>query len=292
MEYKDWLMLVTIHQERNITKAAERLYTTQPALTYRLQHLEKMFGTAIVMRSKKGVEFTSQGEYLVQYAKKMLVELEKTKDYVNNMDQTVKGSLRLGVSSVFARYKLPSVLKNFLAFYPDVDINLKTGWSVEINHMLHKEEVHLGIVRGDYAWHGEKSLLCEETLCIASTKEIRLEELPQLPRINYGTDQTLMNLIQDWWQDSYKDPPSITMDVDRIDTCKEMVLHGLGYAILPSICLENDDHLHIYKLRSKNNTLITRKTWLIYRESSLQLSIVKAFVEFMEKNAKPEFIHQ
>lgn len=287
MEYKDWLILVTIHKERNISKAAERLYTTQPALTYRLQHLEKEFGTAIVSRSKKGVEFTTQGEYLVQYAKKMLIELEKTKDYVNNMGNAVTGSLRLGASSVIARYKLPPILKDFLEFYPDVEINLKTGWSVDINHMLHKEEVHLGIVRGDYPWHGQKSFISEETICIASKKEINFEDLPKLPRINYGTDQTLLNLIQSWWQETFNVPPSITMEVDRIDTCKEMVLHFLGYAILPSVCLSEGENLYIYKLHSKDNKPITRKTWLIYRESSLQLSMVKAFVDFMENNTKP-----
>lgn len=289
MNEKDWTILQTIYEERNISKAAEKLYISQPALTYRLQQLEKEFGTMIVSRGKRGVEFTSQGEYIAQYANNMILQLRNTKEYVQNMDKEIKGVLRIGVSSIFARYELPKILKEFVTLYPNVEIHVKTGWSVEVNHMLHKEEVHLGIVRGNYIWPEEKYLFREEPVVIVSKEPIKnVRDLPKLPRVNYETDQSLRITIDNWWQETFEQPPSITMEVDRIDTCKQMVLMGLGYAILPSICLQKDDDVHKIKLTKKNNKHehITRNTWLLYRKRSLSLSAVNAFVDFLKEFKK------
>lgn len=285
MDEKDWHILMTLHEEKNITRAAQRLYISQPALTYRIQQLEKEFNTKIVSRGKKGVEFTVKGEFLVQYAHDMIQQLRKTKEHIVNMDSTVKGTLRLAVSGLFARYELPSLLKNFLDEYPDVEVSLKTGWSSDIHQLLQKEEAHLGIVRGDYNWKENKILLREEKICIASNKKIEFEDLPFLPRINYQTDQSLKNTIENWWQETYTAPPMIAMEVDRIDTCKELVLNGLGYAILPEICLKNDEPLYIAPIMLQDDQFLGRNTWIFYRDAALELAQVKAFIDFLN-NAK------
>jgi DNA-binding transcriptional LysR family regulator len=285
VEDKDWVILQTIYEERNITKAAERLYISQPALTYRLQQLEKELGTKLVSRGKKGVEFTSQGEYLVKYAKDMLLQLRKTKEYIQNMDNKVRGTLRLGVSSNFGRYKLPTILKDFLDHYPDVEIEVTTGWSSEVVQLVYKENIHVGIIRGDYSWQEQKHLLSEEVVCIVSKKEISIEELPYLPRINYKTDHLLKNLIESWWQERFTRPPLISMEVDRIDTCKEMVMNGLGYAIFPSVCLKESDDLYTINLSLKDGQIILRKTWMVCRNSSLELSVIKAFFDFLKNGS-------
>jgi len=284
MNEKDWTILQTIYEERNISKAAEKLYISQPALTYRLQQLEREFGTMIVSRGKRGVEFTSQGEFIVQYAINMILQLRNTKEYVQNMDREIKGVLRIGVSSTIARYQLPAILKQFISLYPNVEIHLKTGWSSEVNHMLNREEVHLGLVRGNCVWQEEKYLFREEPIVIVSKEPItNVKDLPILPRVNYQTDQTLKTTIDNWWQETFEHPPTINMEVDRIDTCKQLVLMGLGYAILPSICLLKDEDVHKIKITKKNNKPLTRKTWLLYRERSLVLSPVKAFVGFLKE---------
>ncbi|MEH7077428.1 LysR family transcriptional regulator, partial [Bacillus velezensis] len=60
MDEKDWIVLITLFEEKNMTKAAERLYMTQPALSYRLKNLEAQFGVRLFYKRKKGMEFTSE----------------------------------------------------------------------------------------------------------------------------------------------------------------------------------------------------------------------------------------
>lgn len=54
MDEKDWVVLITLFEEKNMTKARERLYMTQPALSYRLKNLEAQFGVRLFYKRKKG----------------------------------------------------------------------------------------------------------------------------------------------------------------------------------------------------------------------------------------------
>jgi DNA-binding transcriptional LysR family regulator len=283
MEERDWVILQTLFEEKNITKAAQALHVSQPALTYRLQQLETEFDTKIVFRSKKGVEFTAQGEYLVHYAADMLKRLRNTKEAVKNMESKIQGTLRLGVSSNFARYQLPPLLKKFLAIYPDVEIHLKTGFSSDVSQLIYKEDIHIGIIRGEHSWNEQKLLLAQEPLCLVSKSKIDINQLPSLPRIHYKTDPSLQSVINQWWQEKFNQPPFITMEVDRIDTCKEMVNNGLGYAIFPKACLTEGDELYHVNLTTEDNKEILRNTWVIYRNMSLELNIIRAFIDFIEE---------
>ncbi|MGO4888426.1 LysR family transcriptional regulator [Anaerobacillus sp. MEB173] len=281
MDEQDWILLITLQEEKNITRTAQKLYITQPAITYRLKHLEEQFRVKLVLRTAKGVEFTSEGEYLLNYVKDKLSELQHIKDNILNLSNEVSGSLRLGVSSNFALYHLPNLLKVFLEKYPEVKVNVKTGWSSKIMQLKENKEVQLGIVRGEHNWHDHKLMIDEEKLCIISKTPLKVNMLPHLPRINYKTDISLKNNIDSWWRERFKDPPLVSMTVDRIETCKEMVRCGLGYAIIPRIVLGSSENLYTIDINEEETF---RKTWLIYDENVLELSTANAFVNFIKEH--------
>lgn len=284
MDEKDWIALRILSEEKNISRASERLYISQPALTYRLKNLEEEFGTRLFFKIKGGIEFTSEGLHLAAYAEEMIKNLQKTKDYMLNMQNEVRGTLRLGVSSNFAQYKLPKLLKGFSTEHPHVQFSVNTGWSTEIMSLLDSSSVQLGILRGNYDWYGTKTLLHKERLCLISKKEINMDRLPQLPFIQYKTDSSLKNLINGWWNDRFSEPPFVTMETDRQETCKEMVKNDLGIAILPEICLQPSDNLYTYGLSYKKGEPVLRNTWLMYNQDSLQLSTVKHFIDFLNNH--------
>lgn len=282
MDERDWQLLQILYKEKNITKTAQHLHISQPALTTRLQNLENEFNVRIVNRGRRGVQFTPQGEYLAKSANDMLLNIQKIKENVLNMQDNVEGVLRLGVSTFFTDYMLPNLLKLFKTQYPNIEFKVTTNLSGHIAHLIYNQDVHVGIVRGEYSWKDQKHLLFEETICIASKEKIAIEDLPNLPRIDYHTDPMLKSSIDNWWIEHFTQPPLISIEVDKADTCKKMVINGLGYAILPSMLL-NDTH-DIYKmdLRTSDGKPVIRKTYMIYYKDALKLKIVKAFVDFIE----------
>lgn len=284
MDQKDWLILKTVNEEKNITRASEKLFISQPALTYRIKQLEKDMGITIIWRNKRGIKFSAEGEYLVSYSIRMLKELQKTKDRVVNMNNSTEGTIRLGVSGNFARFALPDILRDFTNQYKNIQFVLYTGLSPEIVKMLEEEDVYVGIVRGENQWNEKKLNLNEETICIISKEPIDLKNLPSLPRISYKTDSELHKIIDKWWQKNFNVPPLTTMHLDNIETSRKLVLNGLGYAIIPSIGLnEVEDDLYIYPIKDLDGKTILRETSLIYKENSLNFPVINTFIDFLTK---------
>jgi len=281
MSDKDWEILVILHEEGTITNAAKKLYISQPSLTYRIKQLEKYFKVKILHRGNKGVIFTSQGELLVKYAKEMIAQLSHTRDQIINIDDEIKGVLKIGGSSNFALYQLPSILEGFVEEYPNIEINLTTGWSSEILQMMQNEIFHLAILRGENFWKGKSLVLNEENLCVVSQKPLNIDDLPHMNYIRYQTDTHLRSTFDTWWRNKFNVPPNVSMEVDRIETCKELVKHGLGYSLIPSISLREEDELFTINLQNEGKD-IKRKTWLLYREELLELKMVNVLVEYIK----------
>lgn len=287
MEKKDWIILQAVSEEKNITKAADRLYMSQPTLTYRLQQIEKEYDIKLLYRGRRGVEFTEQGELLVKYAKKMLLELRDMEEELGNFDGEIRGTLRLSVARAFALYRLPTILKKFNEKYPKVDFTVNTGLNPDLIQSIYKQDAHIGIVRGEHHWSDEKTIITEEYLCVVSNEEINLEDLPYKKRIGYNTDPALNMVIDNWWRDHFSSPPLFTMQVDNMEIAKRMASNGLGYSIVPNIILEEHDHLHKMILTSPNGEPILWKTWILYREEFLQLGMVNKFVKFLKEYHSP-----
>ena len=282
LDEKDWKLLVNLYAEKNITKTSKKLYISQPSLTYRIKQLEKEFGITLLHRGNKGITFTSEGEYLVKYAEKMLSELRQAEDALANMNNQLQGTLRLGSSSNFAHYELPSILEGFIYLYPDIDVQLKTGWSTDILELLHSESIHAAFIRGDIKWSCEKMLLSEERMSIVSKHEINLGDLPQLNYIKYDTDQHLKTTLDNWWIKTFDVPAHVSMEVDRIETCKEMVKKGLGFSVMPNMSLRGEDDLYTKEIKIDGQP-VTRQSWLLYKSDMIDLKIVESLSHFVKQ---------
>ncbi|KKI92366.1 LysR family transcriptional regulator [Bacillus sp. SA1-12] len=282
MDKKDWLILQMVYAEKNITKAAERLYISQPTLTYRLQQIEKEFDIKLFYRGRRGVDFTEQGELLVKYAEDMLKQQKEMEEMLWNTGNEVRGTLRLSVSRTFAFYRLPQILKEFNKQFPKVEFHVNTGVNIDVVQTIYKQDAHIGIVRGDHSWPSKKITITEENIAVLSSQEINLTELHSMRRISYKTDPTLEMVIDNWWKDNFTIPPTSTMNVDNVEIAKRMVLNGLGYCIAPSIVLEKNDKLHKIYLNDTTGSPIVWKTRILYREELLELAMVREFIQFLQ----------
>ncbi|MFD0681147.1 MULTISPECIES: LysR family transcriptional regulator [unclassified Paenibacillus] len=282
MDISDWEIIKVLAKEKNITKTAENLYISQPALTKRIQQIESEFGVQLVQRGRRGVHFTPEGEYMALYAEEMLTRYRQMKDTISNMQKTVTGTLRVGASNYFTRFKLPRILKLYKERYPNVEFQVKSGWGSEIYNLVYNQEVHVAFIRGNYEWNDKKHLISEENLCVASSIPIHLNDLPRLPRIVYQADNKFRQWVNQWWYRNYSVPPYIGMEVDKSDTCKEMVLNGLGYAILARSVLDDSVGLHTIDLTDQDGVPLKRETWMFYQDDFLKLNVLRTFVEFVE----------
>jgi DNA-binding transcriptional LysR family regulator len=285
MDERDWKILDVLYEQKNITKSAELLYISQPALTKRLMLIEQEMGVKIVDRGTRGVQFTQQGEYLAKRASEVLSLYREIKEDVMNMNDDVVGTLRIGMPNSFSRYQFPDILQKFLEKYPKVTFDTEARHSKEIFNLIYNNHLHIGIVRGNYSWPDQKLLLFNENIVIASKNEINLDDLPDLPRVDFETDHLFKSMIDNWWNNQYSKASNVIMKVDRGDTCKEMVKRGIGYAIMPNLFLQDLSDIHQIPLNDKEGNPLLHPTWMFYNEEALKQNVVKAFVDFMKGNS-------
>lgn len=282
-------IIKALAEEGNMRKAAERLFLSQPALSQRLQTIEKDWGTMLFVRSQKGLEPTPAGELVIAFAKETILKKEETAEMIASLADKVHGTLKIACASIVGQTWLPQVLKEFVQMYPDAKISLMTGWSSEIVKALYEGEAHVGIVRGQVDWKSRKSYLFRDRLYLVDQEITSIDELMETERpfIQFKSDSNYYMEIQRWWQRHFSQYPRRQITVDQIETCKQLALNGIGYAILPSITLAGDEKVNkIPLLNSEEEFELTRDTWLIGYDSTFELKQVSAFTEVLSMHAE------
>lgn len=290
MRHSDWKLLYTLYRFKSITKAADSLYMTQPALTKRLKQIEDEFGVNIAQRSAKGLVFTAKGEYLAEYATRMLQEYRELEEAMKDHGENIFGTLHIGASGSMARFLLPNLLGQYKRDYPEVEFEVTSEFSYKISQRVNTRKDQIGFIRGEHANGCSKRLIRSQQACAVCWRPFTLEELPSLPRIDFYSDQQASARIDSWWFEHYSIPPKIAMTVQSGSTCCEMVRNGLGYAIfLSEDFINGKQGIYRIPLYDKKQTPVIRSDWMIYREESLQLDVVRSFVEFAKQYFKENF---
>jgi DNA-binding transcriptional LysR family regulator len=277
MNEKDWLIIFTVWQQQNITRAAEQLYTSQPALSYRLKQIERKLNVQLFEESGRSLIFSAQGRYLAQHAAKMLQESQQLRQTLHSLSQPRQGELRIGVTSNYAAYRLPEILARFSEEHGGIRVNLVSGLSEEMYQKLQRDEVHVALVKDDYHWRDGKRLVDLDDYWLVSQQPLDLRLLPQLPQIRINHGGHITHLIERWWNANFNLAPRVAMQVDKLEVCLAMVERGLGYAIVSSY-QPLSEQLWCQPLQVAGEPLKSR-TWLLYQHASRDASVIMPFVE-------------
>ena len=285
MNEKDFKILVEIEKSRSITAVAEALYMTQPALTYRIQQIEQKLNAKLFNRGRTGIHPTVEGLIAIQEAHHILHQLEQLRLKLTQIHSKIHGTIRLGVASTFGQYIMPTLLKAFLEEFPKVKTEIITGLSRDLVKPLESGEINVAILRGIDHWDEHAEKIGDEPIYLVSKDPLDLENLPDLPRIQYRMDSYLKSLRVQWWRSHYNRPPSTVMTVDNLETAKEMTRLGLGYTILPGVCLLKEKELLKTPLVYPNGQPIIRTTKMYYKDEMLRYPSVEAFTDFMRRHS-------
>ena len=138
-----------IVREQSFTRAADKLFLTQPAISLQIKALENELDEILLERNRRQLRLTPAGEILFAHAKAVLSRLEKARDDIAALKQVLRGRLAIGTSDTNCTYILPNVLAEFRARYPAVELDIRNRMSPEVSNLVLNDEVEFGI--GDLA---------------------------------------------------------------------------------------------------------------------------------------------
>jgi len=119
--YKIFYIVATVG---NITKAAEQLYISQPAVTKSIKQLESSLGGILFVRTKKGVVLTEEGKVFYEYVKNILEEVKNAQNKFNSLVHLEEGKIHIGASATVTKHFLMPYIEKFHEEYPNIDIEI------------------------------------------------------------------------------------------------------------------------------------------------------------------------
>lgn len=145
-------------EEGNVTRAAERLGISQPALSQQLRRLEGDLSAVLLERSKRGVTLTSAGQAFLPYARRVLQELHEARLVMSEVEGLERGHLTIGTVQSVNINLMPRVVAEFGRRYPGVSINIRELASDQIEPQLAKGEFDVGI---GFLWEQQPDFVTE-----------------------------------------------------------------------------------------------------------------------------------
>ncbi len=172
MDEKDFEYLLVLNETGNITRASEKLFVTQAALSKRVKAIEEELGTALFIRSHHGVRLTPEGEHVMKHIEQSARQLEQMREELSAVGGEVGGTLKAGIPINYSFYSLPDVLDHYYRKYPKVKLQITTGQSRQLYRLMLQDQLDVAILRGDFSWDGIQYLLGQEHICIVRNKEL------------------------------------------------------------------------------------------------------------------------
>ncbi len=138
--------LVRVVDAGGVTRAAEALYVSQPAVTQRLRRLERALGTRLLERSGRGLVLTDEGRAVMPLARAALEALDRIPAAVAEVQGLLRGEIVLGASTTVGEFILPKRLSAFGQAYPSLTVRLQIANTDEIVERVLDRSLHLGFV--------------------------------------------------------------------------------------------------------------------------------------------------
>jgi DNA-binding transcriptional LysR family regulator len=231
---------VEVARRQSVSRAAEALFVTQPALSARLQRLEADLGASLFVRTSRGMKLTDAGEAFLPYAVRALDALGDGRMQVNALERGGAGHLAIGAAPALSTYVLPGLLKRFAQSHPRVSVSVRTGHSEEILELVLREQVDIGLVRALHHRDIVSIPLYEDRLILvvdpahpfAGSGRIRLEQIANEQVILFDRTSSYHELTSALFRTAGVSPSGV-MELDNIDAAKKMVEQGFGVALLP-----------------------------------------------------------
>lgn len=138
-----------VAKNKSITKAAENLYISQPAVTMSIKKLEEQLEMTLFVRTKRGVILTSEGKVLYEYVSKAMESIKIGENRISNLKKLDTGNIKIGIGTTLTKYFLKDYLEKFHKLYPNVTINIDTSMTSELLKSLENGKVDLAIIPTD-----------------------------------------------------------------------------------------------------------------------------------------------
>lgn len=307
MNWNQLQYIVTIAEERSITKAARKLFISQPSLSLSLQALEKELGTALFERKHSELQLTYAGSLFYEWALATLHSQQQLTQKLDDISNSSRQLIQIGISPHRSSIVLPPILKEFYSEFPDCEIRIVEQPTFILRNLLEKNEIDFMIdVPNPDMINYTNELLTEEQIVLAipssflthsnlsgsGTKvgipsgpgitDLSLAETASFPYIMLSSNHVIGKLSRKICE-SCLFQPEIRLTCVNIETALTLVDQQLGAAFVPEIFSRQQRFVPNIQYFSIRHFHEKREICLIYPKRRYQTRQLKVLLDLFRK---------
>jgi DNA-binding transcriptional LysR family regulator len=238
---------LAVAESGSFSRAAERIYLTQPAISKRIAALEKEIGARLFDRIGRGIHLTPAGDALLGRARNVLKELEDVKRGITNLSGSISGELLLATSHHIGLHRLPGLLKRFHDTYTQVRLNLQFMDSEKACQGVARGDLELAVVtlppetaaplKTEKIWDDPLDIVVSPGHPLARELHVTLNRLLDYPAILPGPGTYTREIILKAFG-RLRDRIQVGMATNYLEVLKMLATIGLGWSALPRTMID------------------------------------------------------
>lgn len=300
-----------IAEERNLTKAAEKLYITQPALSKMLKEKESELGVILFDRSSVPLQITEAGTLYLSWQEKMERVEKRMLQQFQELNDMARGDIRVGIPPIRGMYWLPRILPSFYKRYPGIHLEVVEDDNDVLEKLLLEGQLDLYVnatpflspnlrykVIGNEPIYLIASIENEdlpknitETNSIKSPTLVTPSFISKQRLITLRPATSLSKLTKQVFIDNNMEMPKNTLELQSTETAYLLALQNVGIFFAPKCTVYNNQHNnHRAAFLSLPKKFPVRDITIAYRKGALISRAMEAFMELTEEIARTDSI--
>lgn len=293
MEFRQLESFCAVVRYQSFTKAAEKLYISQPTISTHIRMLEQEFNSRLIIRTTKNIEITPHGKELFACAQKIFT---LKNDLIQKWSEENKKIIRIGASTIPADYILPEVLPLFCQKYPDIQLHIHQNDSSNILQSILNGKFTISMVgmksfekEFDFVpfFHDEIVMITpkQEKFLHFAQKAFNQDDLISLLKketiILREQGSGSKKRLESYFEQINLSEKSLNI-IDRLndqESIKKLVASGLGISFISAKAITDADNLLTIKLPENN---LTRSLYFAYHKDYILKEHILSFIKFVQ----------
>jgi DNA-binding transcriptional LysR family regulator len=282
-----------VAKERSYSRAAEKLFRTQPAVSIAMRKLEDWVGQPLFVRGSGARSLTDAGVLLLEYAERMLNMREEIRKGLRELRGLERGQVSLGVNESSIHALLPS-LDRYRRLHPGVQVRVHRVFSREVPRELLNHQLDIGVI--SYVPEERELTTAEfyrDALVLVVWPGHRLAKRREVDVTALGEEVFVAHIVESPYRQrvvqlfaKHKTPLRMEVELPTIESIKRFVEMKKGVAIVPRMCVEGElarGDLRELRIRQMR---IERRLYLVYRQDRALAGAAQALVDIILSRKK------
>ena len=278
------------------TKAAGKLFLSQPSLTKQIQNLEESAGTRLVNRAAAGISLTPEGQIVFDYARRIIRLREDARERVMRLKDQASGHIYVSASTIPATYILPHLLGRLKDVHPAIQVHVQMHDSEETLQTVLNDQVEMGFIGKEPAnkklisrrlWRDSLVLAVPADHPLAKQKTAKLGDITRVPFIIREKGSGTRDIIEECLEKQQGTSLSrfnVICEMGSSEAVKEAILAGLGVSILSTFAIKREISGGLLTALHVSNCSIERYFYLIYKKQFPLMMYHRNFLDLVKRH--------